>query len=235
MTRPAPRGPPRRPAGTRASEPCEASLGAYSARPGRERSISAAWDIDRHGTATGSVAAICAPAAALSSAAPESQEVQVMRKLALLALVAVSALGLTACSSERRCGSHRAETGSTGRPATAPTSPARARPSRSRSRTSRSTRLLHRERVPGHHHRERGRRRPHLHDRPGTEIDVDVDAGETFNREPIAGRPQPGTYDLICTLHLPTMTGQVTIVAVGRVRSRGAAAPSGRAATPSAP
>ena len=46
----------------------------------------------------------------------------------------------------------------------------------------------------------------------GTEIDVPIAAGETFNGEPISGAVAPGTYDFLCTLH-PEMTGQVTVVA----------------------
>ena len=45
----------------------------------------------------------------------------------------------------------------------------------------------------------------------GTDIDVPIGAGQTFNGEPISGAVSPGTYDFLCTLH-PTMTGQVTIV-----------------------
>jgi plastocyanin len=46
----------------------------------------------------------------------------------------------------------------------------------------------------------------------GTQIDVPVAAGETFNGEPIAGAIEPGTYDFLCTIH-PQMTGRVTVVA----------------------
>lgn len=45
----------------------------------------------------------------------------------------------------------------------------------------------------------------------GTDIDVPIAAGQTFDGEPISGAVSPGTYDFLCTLH-PTMTGQVTIV-----------------------
>ena len=46
----------------------------------------------------------------------------------------------------------------------------------------------------------------------GTQIDVPVAAGETFNGEPVSGVVEPGTYDFVCTIH-PEMTGQVTVVA----------------------
>jgi plastocyanin len=45
----------------------------------------------------------------------------------------------------------------------------------------------------------------------GTDVDVPIAAGQTFNGEPISGAVSPGTYDFLCTLH-PSMTGQVTIV-----------------------
>ena len=46
----------------------------------------------------------------------------------------------------------------------------------------------------------------------GTQIDVPVAAGETFNGEAISGVVEPGTYDVVCTLH-PQMRGRVTVVA----------------------
>ena len=45
----------------------------------------------------------------------------------------------------------------------------------------------------------------------GTDINVPIAAGETFNGEPISGVVEPGTYDLVCTIH-PQMTGEVTVV-----------------------
>ena len=45
----------------------------------------------------------------------------------------------------------------------------------------------------------------------GTPIDVDVPPGQTLHLDPIEGQVQPGTYELICKYHLPTMTGQITI------------------------
>jgi plastocyanin len=46
----------------------------------------------------------------------------------------------------------------------------------------------------------------------GTMIDVQVNAGDEFQGEPISGVAAPGTYELICRFH-PFMTGEVTIVA----------------------
>jgi plastocyanin len=46
----------------------------------------------------------------------------------------------------------------------------------------------------------------------GTPIDAPIAAGGTFNGEPITGVVEPGTYDLLCTIH-PSMTGEVTVVA----------------------
>jgi plastocyanin len=46
----------------------------------------------------------------------------------------------------------------------------------------------------------------------GTMIDVQVNAGDEFQGEPISGVVAPGTYELICRFH-PFMTGEVTIVA----------------------
>ena len=45
----------------------------------------------------------------------------------------------------------------------------------------------------------------------GTDINVPIAAGETFNGEPITGVVEPGTYDLMCTIHRQ-MTGEVTVV-----------------------
>jgi plastocyanin len=46
----------------------------------------------------------------------------------------------------------------------------------------------------------------------GTEIDVDIAAGETFEGEAISGVVEPGAYTLVCTYH-PEMKGDVTVVA----------------------
>ena len=45
----------------------------------------------------------------------------------------------------------------------------------------------------------------------GTDINVPIPAGETFNGEPISGVVEPGTYEFVCTIH-PQMTGEVTVV-----------------------
>jgi plastocyanin len=45
----------------------------------------------------------------------------------------------------------------------------------------------------------------------GTDINVPIAAGETFNGEPITGVVEPGTYEFVCTIH-PQMTGEVTVV-----------------------
>jgi plastocyanin len=46
----------------------------------------------------------------------------------------------------------------------------------------------------------------------GTDINVPIAGGETFNGEPISGVVEPGTYEFVCTIH-PQMTGEVTVVA----------------------
>ena len=45
----------------------------------------------------------------------------------------------------------------------------------------------------------------------GTEIDLEVPAGETVEGAPASDVLDPGTYDLFCTYH-PDMTGEVTVV-----------------------
>lgn len=45
----------------------------------------------------------------------------------------------------------------------------------------------------------------------GTDINVPIAGGETFNGEPIAGVVEPGTYEFVCTIH-PQMTGEATVV-----------------------
>jgi plastocyanin len=44
----------------------------------------------------------------------------------------------------------------------------------------------------------------------GSQIDVTIPAGETFNGEPISGVLEPGTYDFFCRFH-PAMTGTITV------------------------
>ena len=46
----------------------------------------------------------------------------------------------------------------------------------------------------------------------GTDINVPIAGGDTFNGEPISGAVEPGTYEFVCTIH-PQMTGEVTVVA----------------------
>jgi plastocyanin len=46
----------------------------------------------------------------------------------------------------------------------------------------------------------------------GTQIDVEIAPGTTFNGEPIAGVVEPGTYEFHCRFH-SSMTGEVTVVA----------------------
>ncbi|MGH3668725.1 MAG: cupredoxin domain-containing protein, partial [Acidimicrobiia bacterium] len=43
----------------------------------------------------------------------------------------------------------------------------------------------------------------------GTDINVPIAAGETFNGEPISA-VKPGTYEFVCTIH-PQMTGEATV------------------------
>lgn len=44
----------------------------------------------------------------------------------------------------------------------------------------------------------------------GSQIDVQIAGGETFNGEPVSGVLQPGTYDFLCRFH-PSMTGTITV------------------------
>jgi plastocyanin len=46
----------------------------------------------------------------------------------------------------------------------------------------------------------------------GTDINVPIAGGETFNGEAIGGAVEPGTYEFVCTIH-PQMTGEATVVA----------------------
>ena len=45
----------------------------------------------------------------------------------------------------------------------------------------------------------------------GTDINVPIAPGKTFNGEPNSDL-EPGTYEFVCTIH-PQMTGEVTVVA----------------------
>lgn len=44
----------------------------------------------------------------------------------------------------------------------------------------------------------------------GTQIDVDIQPGTTFNGEPVTGILAPGTYTFHCKYH-PTITGKITV------------------------
>ena len=44
----------------------------------------------------------------------------------------------------------------------------------------------------------------------GTQVDVTIGVGDTFNGEPVSGVLEPGTYDFFCRFH-PSMTGTVTV------------------------
>jgi plastocyanin len=44
----------------------------------------------------------------------------------------------------------------------------------------------------------------------GTQIDVTIPAGQTFNGEAVSGVVEPGTHDFFCRLH-PSMTGTITV------------------------
>lgn len=51
---------------------------------------------------------------------------------------------------------------------------------------------------------------PHTFTIDGTQIDVEIAGGETFNGEPASEVVAPGTYDFRCTIH-PQMTGTITV------------------------
>ena len=53
---------------------------------------------------------------------------------------------------------------------------------------------------------------PHTFTLEGTEVDVEIAGGETFNGEAVSGVVEPGTYDLMCRIP-PEMTGEVTVAA----------------------
>jgi plastocyanin len=135
-----------------------------------------------------------------------------MRKFGCV-LVAVCALGLTACSSDDDAGTTDAETGSTGTTEndgcvdltgegatfTITIADFAFDPKCFTARASQGVSIENQDAAD------------HTFTVTGTEIDVPIAAGQTFNGEPISGAVSPGTYDFLCTLH-PTMTGRVTIV-----------------------
>jgi plastocyanin len=146
----------------------------------------------------------------LSSAGPISGGR--MRKLVFV-LVAVWALGLTACSSDDGGGTTSGETGTTGTTEngdcadltgegatfTITISDFAFDPNCFTASASQGISIVNQDAVD------------HTFTITGTDIDVPIAAGQTFNGEPISGAVSPGTYDFLCTLH-PSMTGQVTIV-----------------------
>jgi plastocyanin len=135
-----------------------------------------------------------------------------MRKLVLV-LVAMCALGLTACASDDGGGTTGAETGTTGTTQngqcadltgegatfTITISDFAFDPNCFTASASQGISIENQDAAD------------HTFTITGTDIDVPIAAGQTFNGEPISGAVGPGTYDFLCTLH-PTMTGQVTIV-----------------------
>jgi plastocyanin len=148
--------------------------------------------------------------AAILSAGPISGGSR-MRKLVFV-LVAVCALGLTACSSDDGGGTGGAETGTTGATTnedcedlgegatfTIKISFSNFYPDCFTASASQGIKIVNKDDID------------HTFTITGTDIDVPIAAGQTFNGEPISGAVSPGTYDFLCTLH-PSMTGQVTIV-----------------------
>jgi plastocyanin len=135
-----------------------------------------------------------------------------MRKFVFV-LVALCALGLTACSSDDDGGTTGAETGTTGTTGndgcvdltgegatfTITIADFAFDPNCFTARASQGISIENQDSAE------------HTFTVTGTDIDVPIAAGQTFNGEPISGAVSPGTYDFLCTLH-PTMTGQVTIV-----------------------
>jgi len=135
-----------------------------------------------------------------------------MRKLVFV-LVGVFALGLSACSSDDGDGNTGAETGTTeatasddcadltgeGATFTITIADFAFDPNCFTASASQGITIVNQDAAD------------HTFTITGTDIDVPIAAGQTFNGEPISGAVSPGTYDFLCTLH-PTMTGQVTIV-----------------------
>ena len=142
-----------------------------------------------------------------------------MRKFVFV-LVGVFALGLTACSSDDGGGSTGAETGTTGTTAstgstgngdcadltgegatfTITIADFAFDPNCFTASASQGITIVNQDGAD------------HTFTVTGTQIDVPIAAGQTFNGEPMSGAIEPGTYDFLCTIH-PTMTGQVTVVA----------------------
>ena len=135
-----------------------------------------------------------------------------MRKLVLV-LAAVFALGLTACSSDDAGGTTGVETGTTGTTENGDCADLTGEgatftititdfvfdPNCFTASASQGISVENQDAAD------------HTFTITGTDVDVPIAAGQTFNGEPISGAVSPGTYDFLCTLH-PTMTGQVTIV-----------------------
>ena len=129
----------------------------------------------------------------------------------VVVLGAMCALGLTACSSDNDGGATRSKTGSTGTSGacadltgegstfTITISDFAFDPNCFTASASQGISIENQDAAD------------HTFTVTGTDIDVPIAAGQTFNGEPISGAVSPGTYDFLCTLH-PTMTGQVTIV-----------------------
>jgi len=134
-----------------------------------------------------------------------------LKKLVFM-LVAMCALGLTACSSDDGGGSTGAQTGATGATQdgdctdltgegatfTITISDFAFDPNCFTASASQGISIENQDAAD------------HTFTITGTEVDVPIAAGQTFNGEPISGAVSPGTYDFLCTLH-PTMTGQITI------------------------
>jgi plastocyanin len=132
-------------------------------------------------------------------------------RMLVVVLVAVCALGLTACSSDDGGGATGSETGTTGTDGacadltgegetfTITISDFAFDPNCFTASASQGISIENQDAAD------------HTFTITGTDVDVPIAAGQTFNGEPISGAVSPGTYDFLCTLH-PTMTGQVTIV-----------------------
>ena len=226
-------------AGTRASS-LEASFGAYSARPGRERSISAAWDIARHGTAGSRFGGYPRARGAearppLSSAGPnrgrQDEEARVRAGRGARARTHGVLVGRRWRNHRRRDRDHRDDrehrggdcvdlTGE-GATFTITISDFAFDPNCFTASASQGISIVNQDDAD------------HTFTITDTQIDVPIAAGETFNGEPI-GSGEPG--DLRLPVHdPPDDDGAGHGRRVGLLRSRAVGGPSGRAATPSAP